>query len=433
MLPAPLPQNEHERLAELASYGIFGTDPEEDYDQISRMLAAICGTPTAIISLVGQDELWFKSRINHDANRGPRNISFCGHAMLGQGVFVVEDATQDPRFADNPAVVEGGMRFYAGAPLLSESGYPIGTICTIDTQPRQLNCLQTEAIQLFARQVMAHMELRRANHQLQKQATELMGRTKKLEQQADELRQLNLSKDRFFSIIAHDLKAPFQGILGFAELLDTDIDEMSHTEIRNIASYLHDTADGAFKLLDNLLHWSLVESGKIVYTPRMLLVETLFDLIEGSLSGVARHKQVALQFSCEHDLSIYGDENMLRSAIRNLVSNAIKFTPAGGHIDVRAYAAQGDILFEVKDSGIGMTPMQMAHVFETEHHHSTLGTSGESGTGLGLMLCKQFVQYHQGDIQVTSTLGEGATFTIRIPAVVSIMPTRPSPVIVSKA
>jgi signal transduction histidine kinase len=433
MLPAPLPQNEHERLAELASYGIFGTDPEEDYDQISRMLAAICGTPTAIISLVGQDELWFKSRINYDANRGPRNISFCGHAMLGQGVFVVEDATQDPRFADNPAVVEGGMRFYAGAPLLSESGYAIGTICTIDTQPRRLDNLQVEAIQLFARQVMAHMELRRANYQLQQQAAELMGRTKKLEQQADELRQLNLSKDRFFSIIAHDLKAPFQGILGFAELLDTDIDEMSHTEIRNIASYLHDTADGAFKLLDNLLHWSMVESGKIVYTPRLLLVETLFDLIEGSLSGVARHKQVGLSFECEHDLAVYGDENMLRSAIRNLVSNAIKFTPIGGHIAVRAYQNDQKIIFEIKDSGIGMTQIQMDHLFGSEHSHSTLGTAGESGTGLGLMLCKQFVQYHQGQIHVDSSIGDGSTFTIDIPVIPPLAHSRPTQAIVSKA
>ena len=205
MLPAPLPQNEAQRLAELASYDVFGTDPEEEYDQISRMLSAICGTKTAIVSLVGQDEVWFKSRINHAAHCGPRDISFCGHAMLRQGVFVVEDATQDSRFADNPVVVEDGLRFYAGAPLLSESGYPIGTICTIDSQPRTLNSIQVDAIAVLARQVMAHMELRRANNLLKQQATQLTTRTQQLELQADELRQLNLSKDRFFSIIAHDL------------------------------------------------------------------------------------------------------------------------------------------------------------------------------------------------------------------------------------
>ena len=415
MLTAPIPDDEAQRLAVLEAYRIYGTDPEEEYDQIGRLLTAICGTQSAVISIVGQDELSFKSRINFDASRGPRDISFCGHAMFHNGVFVIEDAAKDPRFADNPVVKDGGMRFYAGAPLISAEGLPIGTLCTLDDVPHQLSQTQLDAVGVLAQQVMAHMELRRQHFQLQHKANILEKHSLLLEQQAEELRQLNASKDRFFSIIAHDLRAPFQGILGFAELLDTEIDEMSQGEIRNIASYLHDTADSAFKLLENLLHWSMVDSGNIVYTPRVLLIETLFDLIEGSLSASAHHKNIRLHFRCECDLSVYADENMLRSAIRNLVSNAIKFTDQYGQIDVEAKRVDDHILLQVSDSGVGMTAEQVDKLFVFEQTQSTSGTSGETGTGLGLMLCQQFVQHHQGRIDVQSTLGKGTVFRIHLP------------------
>lgn len=428
MLVAPLAEDEAARLAALQRYGVYGTDPEVCYNDIVALAAAICGTPIALVSLIGRDEVWFKARYGHQACRNQRAVSMCGHAVQTPNqLLVVEDTLRDARFADNPSVQAGGIRFYAAAPLTTDDGHVIGTLCAIHQQPMQLTAAQQHALQALARQVMSNLELARANHQLSSQI-------QLAQQQADELRQLNQSKDRFFSIIAHDLKAPFQGILGFSELLDTDLEDMSPAEIRNIASYLHDTASSAYKLLENLLNWAMVESGRMTYQPKQLYLETIFDLVEGSLSGAARHKALRLQFSCPTDVQVFADENMLRSIIRNLVSNAVKFTPEGGSIQVSATLDVDWVEIQVMDNGVGMSPEQLHAVLTAMnssqqshvpaagslstvnlHSASTNGTRGETGTGLGLALCQQFAQRHNTTIQVDSRPQQGSRFYFRLP------------------
>lgn len=155
---------ERNRIAALRAYGVLHTAPEADFDDIVRLAAQICATPTALISLVSDDEQWFKARVGLDACSTPRNLSFCDHAMRGQGVMVVTDARQDPRFADN-ALVTGPphIRFYAGAPLVSPDGHPLGSLCVIDSVPRPegLTPLQAQTLEVLARQIMAQLELRR--------------------------------------------------------------------------------------------------------------------------------------------------------------------------------------------------------------------------------------------------------------------------------
>lgn len=169
MHSAPIGDNEQQRLEALHRYGLFGTDPEEAYDKIARLVTAICHTPIAILTLIGEDQVWFKSRINVADQQGERQTSICGHALYEQNLLVVDDTTQDPRFADNPNALQG-VRFYAGAPLKTPDGHAIGTLCTIDHQPRQLTDAQIEALRALADQVMAQMELSRAHHVLQQQA-----------------------------------------------------------------------------------------------------------------------------------------------------------------------------------------------------------------------------------------------------------------------
>ncbi|WP_420470923.1 sensor histidine kinase [Brevundimonas sp. FT23042] len=157
---------EQERLAALRAYGVLHTAPEVDFDELVGLAARICETPTALISLVADDEQWFKARVGLDACATPRDWSFCDHAMRGEGVMVVPDATQDPRFADNPLVTGApDIRFYAGAPLVSREGLPLGSLCVIDSRPRPegLNDLQIQTLTVLAHQVMAQMELRRSH------------------------------------------------------------------------------------------------------------------------------------------------------------------------------------------------------------------------------------------------------------------------------
>jgi len=162
MRAAPIPENEAARLETLRQYQVLDTDSEEAFDDLTRLAAYICDTPTALISLVDANRQWFKARVGIQARETPRNISLCGHAIIHQGCFIVEDALFDERFADNPLVInEPFIRFYAGMPLISPEGFAIGTLCVMDRKPRQLDDKQIDALERLSNQVMSQLELRR--------------------------------------------------------------------------------------------------------------------------------------------------------------------------------------------------------------------------------------------------------------------------------
>lgn len=171
---APLPPNEPQRLETLRRFGVLDTLPEQGYDDVALMAAQICGTPIAAVSLVDADRQWFKSRVGLAASETPRDVAFCAHAILAPDrLFVVPDAAADPRFSDNPLVTgEPGVRFYAGAPLVTSNGEALGTLCVIDRVARQLTSEQERALAALARQVMSQLELRRAVMDLEEAAAE---------------------------------------------------------------------------------------------------------------------------------------------------------------------------------------------------------------------------------------------------------------------
>ncbi|MEL5995453.1 GAF domain-containing DNA-binding protein [Hymenobacter segetis] len=173
----PLRQvNEPERLETLYSYNILDTDPEQVFNDLAQLSAFICGTPMSLVSLIDGERQWFKARVGLEAKQTPREHAFCQYAMRAPDVYEVPDAALDPRFADNPLVTgTPNIRFYAGAPLLSPDGQPLGTLCALDTVPRQLTSDQREALRVLARQVMAHMELRRVRTQLEDERQKLEG------------------------------------------------------------------------------------------------------------------------------------------------------------------------------------------------------------------------------------------------------------------
>src|SRR5512138_2320417 len=201
-MQAPLPDNETDRLAALYALDILDSAPEQDFDDIAALASNVCGTPMALVTLVDTDRQWFKARIGTDLTETPRDLSFSAHAILGRDLLVVPDATKDARFADNPSVdMDGGIRFYAGAPLITTDGYALGTLCVIDNIPRTLDVEQQQALRALARQVTSQIELRR-------HAIALANTTARLQE-------LERHKDDLAGLLGGELRAPLRLISAY--------------------------------------------------------------------------------------------------------------------------------------------------------------------------------------------------------------------------
>jgi two-component system, sensor histidine kinase and response regulator len=231
-----------------------------------------------------------------------------------------------------------------------------------------------------------------------------------------DLKESNKTKDKFFSIIAHDLRSPLSGLLGISQILLDDIDDMSKQEILEISGQISNSAKKLFNLLENLLEWSRVQTGGMKNNPDTIQLSDLFDNIEGLFVGVAFQKQIELELaSFKEDISIYADENILFTILRNLVSNALKFTPAGGTVSVTYKLLERYIEICVSDTGVGMDEEAKQKVFRLDETHSTPGTNQEKGTGLGLVLVKDLVTVNRGSLYFESAVNCGSQFYFTIP------------------
>ena len=244
------------------------------------------------------------------------------------------------------------------------------------------------------------------------QMIEALREKKKME---DQLRDLYATRDKFMSIISHDLKSPFNGILGFSQLLAQDYPELSDQERLSFIENIRISAQNAFKLLENLLEWSPMQTGKITFTPdetnlsRLVLENFLL------LKPVAEKKNIHLYTEVPEDAVAYIDENSILTVIRNLISNAIKFSFNGSRITVRSTNDESFITISITDNGIGIPAKNLDKLFTLDEKYKTAGTDNEKGTGLGLLLCKEFVEKNGGKIWAGSEYGKGSTFSFSLP------------------
>lgn len=229
------------------------------------------------------------------------------------------------------------------------------------------------------------------------------------------LRELNATKDKFFSIIAHDLKSPFNSIIGFSNLLTRQIQEKDYKGIGRYAVIIQNSSQNAMSLLLNLLEWSRAQVGKMEFNLQYLDVVSLINEAIRLLEDAAVQKSITIYTELPSALFVYADKAMIATILRNLISNAIKFTDVGGEVVISAKQKPDELLITVSDNGVGISLDTIEKLFRIDQNHTTLGTSKEKGTGLGLILCKEFIEKHGGKIWVDSEVGKGSRFCFTIP------------------
>lgn len=395
MKEAELHQAERERLKALIDYDVLDTEAEENFDELTQLASEICETPISLISLIDPDRQWFKSKVGIGAESTPRSIAFCSHAILQEDVFEITNALQDERFHDNPLVTEDpNIRFYAGAPLITPDGYPIGTLCVISDKPKKLTTHQKNALIILARQIITQLELRT--------------KTRKLEQASE-------YKTEFLSNISHEIRTPLNAIVGFSDLLNEHADEhLCSDKGREYASNIDYSGHHLLSIVNSILDINKIEVGKMELQIHQFELANFMKNVTNMLVAKAEQASISLNLDItsidQNDICL--DENKLSQIVINLLGNAIKFTPA--HKAIHLYATSKDNLLtiEVKDEGIGIKPDEVADIFDK---YKQVGNKTSHGTGLGLSITKGLVELMSGDIKIESEYGKGTQAVVTIP------------------
>jgi len=258
-------------------------------------------------------------------------------------------------------------------------------------------------------------ELKRNEARLKHLVEKFEAINNQLKKSEEELKNINASKDKFFSIIAHDLRSPFTSLLSFSEFLIEDIDDLPKDEIKLFAEKINESSKNVFSLLENLLQWSRIQTGKIPYEPITFNITNMVTQAIKLLKDNASHKNISLKNNVNNTSLVFADEDMIFSVVQNLLSNAIKFTSNEGSIEFTSVVKSKEVEISIADTGVGIKEEDLQKLFRIDSHHTTYGTSDEKGNGLGLLLCKEMIERNRGKIWVTSKVGKGTTFSFTLP------------------
>ncbi|MGC9667727.1 GAF domain-containing sensor histidine kinase [Planosporangium sp. 12N6] len=381
----PKPPHEAERLRALHEFTILDTPPEPDYDEVVALAAHICAVPMSLINLIDADRQWSKARIGVDEVEVPREVSFCAHTILGTDPIVVPDATADPRFADNPYVVrDPGVRFYAGAPLLTTEGYALGTLCVVDRSPRQLGRSQLKALRALSRQVIAQLELRRFTVLLAGGTVRLRELERRLEDLAG---------------LAGRLREPLGSLRAWLAAPD-------EPDVRDaVAAH----AGPLRRLVDDLL--ALVDPASAPALCRRLVdLSQLVQRAAEAVRPIADTRSVPVLCTSVTPTPIHADPARLEQALTHLLFSAVKYAPAGGRLEV--FSGPDTIpTVRVRDRDVGR---ERPGLFDHFLQQAVQRPPGDPPRR-GLCAAKTVFDAHRATVTMYDRPGEGTTLHVTFP------------------
>ncbi|MFD1061885.1 ATP-binding protein [Winogradskyella litorisediminis] len=396
MIVPKLHKNENERLKAVQSYDLLDTLPESDFDDITKLISTICEVPISLITLLDADRNFIKSHFGIELNESPRDISFCGHAILSdKDIFIIEDARESELFKNNPLLEDLKAIFYAGVPLKNPEGYPLGTLCVYDHKPRKLTLNQIETLKIVARQVMNLFELRRKN--------------KLLESATEQLTVQNKFLEKFSGQVSHDLKSPIANISSLTEFVKNENSDVLSQETLEYLDSISESTESLRKYIDGaLLHY------KASTNLDTNLEDTTLKIIYDEISAIQNLKKK--NFNLLNDANLIRiNKSALMQILFNLVENAYKYNNnATPRVDLGFKESETHYHFIVKDNGMGISKVDKDKIFDLFKVANPKDIFGKTGTGIGLFTVKTIIQKLGGDIDVESEVNVGTTFNFSI-------------------
>ncbi len=393
MIKPPFPPDEKQRLAAVRSYNLLDTLPEKDIDNITTLTASICDAPIAFVTLLDSERNFLKSQHGIVLTETPRDISFCGHAILeDKDIFIVEDARKDPRFKNNPFVTENGGIFYAGVRLMSPDGFALGTLCVFDLKPRTLDEKQRKTLIALAYQVVNLFESKKRNRILVAVQEELKERNEELK--------------HFAGVVSHDMKMPLANMIITSDMLQAKYGALLDDQAKKYLNYIKQSSFTLSEYISGLLeHYETDKTAS--HTEEVFDSQDLLeDIIE--LLNINVDCEINLP---EENIEMQANKAALEQIILNLVNNSIKYNDKEKiKIDIDCYEKDGIYHFTISDNGIGIPKKEIPLIFELFGTLGVLDRQGKKGNGIGLSTVKKLVTKLHGEIEVSSTLGVGTTF-----------------------
>ena len=377
---ARIPQNEKERLDVLKNYNILDSLPEEEYDAITKIASSICNTSIALVSIIDENRQWFKSAHGIEGvTETPREVSFCSHAILDPNeLFIINDASKDKRFFDNPLTVNApNVIFYAGAPLNSSEGVPLGTLCVIDNKPKILTDNKKDSLKLLSKQVVVLLELRKKNNELSTSNSEV--------------KKLNEQLNNFAYRLTHDLKSPINGVSFLLDVLKEDhISLFKNTGAEEYIGLISDRVVYIDTLINEILNYSKVTSENIVFEHFNLKL-----FLDSIIANIDFENKIRLDTS-HLNVDLFSSKIGLLQVFQNLISNSRKFFDEEKSIITVSFKEDLESYYFIyEDNGPGIDEKYFKKVFEM---FETLGSTDDNNTGIGLATVQSRVKRLGGNV-----------------------------------